>query len=142
MINSTSMKTLERATLYEKIKNLSIENFDIELKDEDLDEYSLEQLTEINNKLNEIVKYGDERWVVSYSKLTLIDFLKSIFKYDNKSIYYDYSRYSPEEIVRSDLGEIVDDYIIEYLFDCIDIKRYVEDKMYLEEAEYGYIATW
>lgn len=136
------MKITKREALYKEIKNFAIENFNIELRDEDLDEYSLEQLTEINNKLNEIVKYGDERWVVSYSKLTLIDFLKSIFKYDNKSIYYDYSRYSPEEIVRSDLGEIVDDYIIEYLFDCIDIKRYVEDKMYLEEAEYGYIATW
>lgn len=136
------MKTEERETLYKEIKDFAIENFNIELRDEDLDKCSYEQLVEINNKLNKIVEYGDERWVVSYTKITLIDFLDAIFRYDIKSIYYDYSSYSPEEIVRSDLGEIVDDYIIEYLFDCIDIKRYVEDKMYLEEAEYGYIATW
>lgn len=142
MINSTSMKTLERATLYEKIKNLSIENFDIELKDEDLDEYSLEQLTEINNKLNEIVKYSCDKWLLAYVENTTKDFLEAIFKFDERSIFYDYSKCTVEEIVKNEIWDFVQDCVIEKIMDCLDCEQFLEDYMYFEETEYGYITTW
>lgn len=136
------MKTTERERLYEKIKEYALENFEIELRDEDLDEYETDRLIKIKNKLDEVVKYGDERWVVSYSKYTLIDFLESIFRYDNDSNFYDYSNYTVEEIVENDLCNLVHDCVIEHILECLDVEKYAEDYMYLEKAEHGYITTW
>lgn len=136
------MKTTEREKLYEEIKKCAIENFEIKLKDEELDEYGIDRLIKIIEKMNEVVRYGDERWVVSYSKHTFIDFLESIFRYDARSTYYDYSIYSLEEIVEAELRGLIEDCTIMDIISCLDIKKYAEDYMSLEKAKYGYITTW
>ena len=136
------MKTTEREKLYEEIKKCSIENFEIKLKDEELDEYGIDRLIKIIEKMNEVVRYGDERWVVSYSKHTFIDFLESIFRYDARSTYYDYSIYSLEEIVEAELRGLIEDCTIMDIISCLDIKKYAENYMSLEKAKYGYITTW
>ena len=136
------MKTTEREKLYEEIKKCAIENFEIKLKDEELDEYGIDRLIKIIEKMNEVVRYGDERWVVSYSKHTFIDFLESIFRYDARSTYYDYSIYSLEEIVEAELRGLIEDCTIMDIISCLDIKKYAENYMSLEKAKYGYITTW
>ena len=136
------MKTTEREKLYEEIKKCAIENFEIELKDEELDEYGIDRLIKIIEKMNEVVRYGDERWVVSYSKHTFIDFLESIFRYDTHSNFYAYSDYTVEKIVENEFYDFIQDYVVESIMDCIDIKKYAENYMSLEKAKYGYITTW
>lgn len=136
------MRTRERGELYKEIKSCAIKNFEIEIKDEELDEYGIDRLIKIIEKMNEVVRYGDEKWVISYSKYTLTDFLESIFRYDARSTYYDYSIYSLEEIVEAELRGLIEDCTIMDIISCLDIKKYAEDYMYLEKAEYGYITTW
>ena len=136
------MKTAEREKLYEEIKECANEEFGIELKDEDLDEYENVQLVEINNKLNEIIKYSCDKWLLAYVENTTKDFLEAIFKYDERSIFYDYSKCTVEEIVKNEIWDFVHDCVIEHIMDCLDVEKYAEDHMYLEETEYGYITTW
>lgn len=136
------MRTRERGELHKEIKSCAIKNFEIEIKDEELDEYGIDRLIKIIEKMNEVVRYGDERWVVSYSKHTFIDFLESIFRYDTHSNFYAYSDYTVEKIVEDEFYDFIQDYVVESIMDCIDIKKYAENYMSLEKAEYGYITTW
>lgn len=136
------MSELGKVRLYEKIKKIALEEFRIELKDEELDEYEFDRLIEINDKLSEVVKYGDVGWLLSYMKCSWCDFLEAIFRYEEKSVFYDKEEYNFEMIVLSDLYGMVDESVEEKILNCLDYKKYAEDYLGVEKTEYGYVIAW
>lgn len=136
------MKTAEREKLYEEIKEYANEEFGIELKDEYLDEYGTEQLVENLDEMKNTVNWGHDEWLLAYVEYTEEDFFEALFRYDEHSMFYNYSGYTVEEIVKNEIWDFVQDCVIGNIMDCLDCEKYLEDCMYFEETEYGYITTW
>lgn len=136
------MKTTERKTLCEEIKEYAIKEFKIELKDGDFNRYKTEYLIEIYEKIKEIITCGDVGWLLSYMKCSWHDFLAAIFRYEEKSVFYDKEEYNFEWIVLDSLYGMVDESVEDKILDCLDCKKYAEDYLGVVKTEYGYVVAW
>lgn len=136
------MKTAERERLYKEIKEYANEEFGIELKDEDLNEYKTEYLIEIYEKIKEIITCGDVGWLLSYMECSCHDFLESIFRYEEKSVFYDKEEYNFGWIVLDSLYGMIDESVEDKILECLDCKKYAEDYLGVEKTEYGYVVAW
>ena len=84
------MKITKREALYKEIKNFAIENFNIELRDEDLDRYLTDYHAIKIKNMEKVFEFVDEKWVLAYIEATSNDLLKAISQYLDRSFFYDY----------------------------------------------------
>lgn len=133
------MNEFEKARLHEKIKSFAIEQFSIELKDDELEKHSEAELEKIIDKMEDVVRSGESQWLLSYVEGVGIDFMKAVFTFDKYSIYCELP--NVESMVREELYYEVNEWAIDGVLECLDCKKYLEDCMDFVPTKYGYIRS-
>lgn len=136
------MKITKREALYKEIKNLAIENFNIELRDEDLDRYRTDYLATELKHMEQAVDLFSEKWVLAYIEVTSVDLLQAVVRYSEDSFFYDYDYRNLRELIEEQVCKnygFFDRDFYDGIFEYLDCERYATDFLGAIETEYGYI---
>lgn len=136
------MKITKREALYKEIKNFAIENFNIELRDEDLDRYGTDYLAIKLKNMEQVFEFCDEKWVLAYIEATSNDLLKAISQYLDRSFFYDYDDCDYRDLIEEQVCKkygFFDRDFYNGIFEYLDCEGYATDLFNVIETEYGYI---
>lgn len=136
------MKITKREALYKEIKNFAIENFNIELRDEDLDRYGTDYLAIKLKHMEQATELCNEKWVLAYIEVTSANLLQAVVRYLDGSSFYDYDNYGIQDLIEEQLCKefgFYDRYFYDGILKHLDCEGYATDCLGAIETEYGYI---
>lgn len=136
------MKITKREALYKEIKNLAIENFNIELRDEDLDRYKTDYLATELKHMEQAVDLFSEKWVLAYIEVTSVDLLQAVVLYSEDSFFYDYDYCGLKDLIKEQVCKeygFFDRDFYDGIFEYLDCEGYATDFLRAIETKYGYI---
>lgn len=133
------MRTVEREKLYEEIKEYALEEFNVELSNKELSEYSETELEKTIHKMKDIMSSGEKRWLLAYVDGMAIDFMEAMFTFDKYSVYCDFP--NVDSTVKDELFYEISERAIDGVLENLDCGQYLIDCMDFDYTKYGYIRS-